>query len=41
MIEKIMVFVRGKRYDDEKNEFTACLICGKPASCTVYLAKSY
>jgi len=33
--------VRGKRVDEEKHEFASCLICGKPASCTVYLAKSY
>ncbi len=33
--------VRGKRVDEEKHEFATCLICGKPASCTVYLAKSY
>ncbi|MFX1573172.1 MAG: proline--tRNA ligase [Promethearchaeota archaeon] len=34
-------FVRGKRVDEEKHEFATCLICGKPASCTVYIAKSY
>jgi prolyl-tRNA synthetase len=34
-------FVRGKRVDDEKNEFSTCLICGKPAGCTVYIARSY
>ncbi|TKJ19788.1 MAG: proline--tRNA ligase [Promethearchaeota archaeon Loki_b32] len=33
--------VRGKRVDEEKHEFTTCLICGKPAGCTVYIAKSY
>jgi len=33
--------VRGKRVDEEKHEFATCIICGKPASCTVYLAKSY
>ncbi|MFX1377312.1 MAG: proline--tRNA ligase [Promethearchaeota archaeon] len=33
--------VRGKRVDEEKNEFATCIICGKPASCTVYIAKSY
>ncbi|MHA1884271.1 MAG: proline--tRNA ligase [Promethearchaeota archaeon] len=33
--------VKGKRIDEEKNEFATCLICGKPASCTVYIAKSY
>ena len=41
MIEKIMVYVRGKRVDEEKHEFATCLICGKPANCTVYIAKSY
>jgi len=34
-------FVRGKRVDEEKHEFATCLICGEPASCTVYIAKSY
>jgi prolyl-tRNA synthetase len=34
-------FVRGKRVDEEKNEFATCIICGKPASCTVYIARSY
>ena len=33
--------VKGKRVDEEKHEFSTCLVCGKPASCTVYLAKSY
>ena len=34
-------FVRGKRVDEEKHEFATCLICGNPATCTVYIAKSY
>ncbi|MFX0004488.1 MAG: proline--tRNA ligase [Candidatus Hermodarchaeota archaeon] len=34
-------FVRGKRVDEDKHEFANCLICGKPAGCTVYIAKSY
>ncbi len=34
-------FVRGKRVDEEKHEFATCLICGKPAECTIYIAKSY
>jgi prolyl-tRNA synthetase len=34
-------FVRGRRFDEEKHEFATCLICGKPAACTVYIAKSY
>jgi len=33
--------VRGIRVDEEKHEFATCLICGKPAGCTVYIAKSY
>ncbi len=33
--------VRGKRVDEEKHEFATCLICGKPAGCTIYIAKSY
>jgi prolyl-tRNA synthetase len=42
IVEKdIRAFVRGKRVDKEKREFATCLICGKPASCTVYLARSY
>lgn len=42
VIEKEMgAFVRGKRVDEEKHDFATCLICNKPASCTVYLAKSY
>lgn len=34
-------YVRGKRVDEEKHEFSSCLICGEPATCTVYIAKSY
>jgi len=34
-------FVRGKRVDEEKHEFATCVICGKPAECTIYIAKSY
>ena len=33
--------VRGKRVDEEKHEFATCLICEKPAGCTVYIAKAY
>ncbi len=33
--------VRGIKVDEEKHEFATCLICGKPAGCTVYIAKSY
>ena len=39
--KEIGAFVRGKRVDEEKHEFASCIICGEPASCTVYLAKSY
>ena len=34
-------FVRGKRVDEEKHEFATCLVCGEPATCTVYIARSY
>ena len=33
--------VRGKKVDKEAHEFANCIICGKPAGCTVYIAKSY
>ena len=33
--------IRGKRVDEEEHEFATCLICGQPATCTVYIAKSY
>ena len=39
--KEIGAFVRGSRVDEEKNTFEKCLICGKPAGCTVYIAKSY
>lgn len=42
VVEKeVGAFVRGKRVDKEKHEFATCLVCNKPARCTVYLAKSY
>ena len=42
VVEKDLgAFVRGKRVDEEKREFATCLIFGEPASCTVYLARSY
>jgi len=42
VVEKeIGAFVRGKRIDEDVHEFATCLICGKAASCTVYLARSY
>ncbi|NVM16103.1 MAG: proline--tRNA ligase [Candidatus Lokiarchaeota archaeon] len=34
-------FVRGKRVDVEKHEFATCVICNEPATCTVYIARSY
>ncbi|MFX1358148.1 MAG: proline--tRNA ligase [Promethearchaeota archaeon] len=34
-------FVRGKRVGKEKHEFATCLVCGEPATCTVYIARSY
>ena len=34
-------FVRGIRVDEEKHEFSSCIICGEPAKCTVYIARSY
>ena len=34
-------FVRGKRVDEEKHEFASCIICNQPATCTVYIARSY
>jgi prolyl-tRNA synthetase len=34
-------FVRGKRVDEEKHEFANCVICNEPATCTVYIARSY
>ncbi len=41
-IEKELgAFVRGKKVDEEKHEFATCIICGNPATCTVYIAKSY
>lgn len=33
--------VWGKRVGEEKHEFATCLICGNPAICTVYIARSY
>ena len=42
IVEKEMgAFVRGKRVDKETNRFEKCLICGKPAKETVYIARSY
>ena len=41
-IEKeVSGFVRGKRVDKDKHEFASCIVCGEPAECTVYIAKSY
>lgn len=33
--------IRGKKVDEEKHEFATCIICGEPAECTVYIARSY
>lgn len=33
--------VRGKRVDKEENTFEKCIVCGKAAKETVYIAKSY
>lgn len=42
VIEKeVAGFVRGKRVDKDKHEFASCIVCGEPAGCTVYIAKSY
>lgn len=34
-------FVRGKRIEGENHEFASCIICNEPATCTVYIAKTY
>jgi prolyl-tRNA synthetase len=34
-------FVRGSRVKGETKKFDKCIVCGKPATRTVYLAKSY
>jgi prolyl-tRNA synthetase len=34
-------FVRGKRVDHEHNKFKECVVCGKSAKETVYIARSY
>jgi prolyl-tRNA synthetase len=42
VVEKDLgAFVRGKRVDKETSKFDKCLICGKPAGETVYIARSY
>lgn len=33
--------VRGKKVDKENRKFSKCVVCGKPAKETVYVAKSY
>lgn len=41
-IEKdVEAFVRGSRVDKETKKFDKCIVCGKPATKTVYIAKSY
>jgi prolyl-tRNA synthetase len=39
--KELGAFVRGKRVDKETTKFEKCLICGKPAKETVYIARSY
>jgi prolyl-tRNA synthetase len=42
LVEKeIQAFVRGKKIVGEKNKFAKCIVCGKPAKETVYIARSY
>ncbi|MHA1591131.1 MAG: hypothetical protein ACTSUP_01340, partial [Candidatus Heimdallarchaeaceae archaeon] len=42
LIEKeVKAFVRGKRVDTEKHKFEKCVVCGKPAKETIYIARSY
>lgn len=33
--------IRGNRVDMEDNKFEKCVVCGKPATKTIYIAKSY
>ncbi|MBR9678178.1 MAG: proline--tRNA ligase [Nanoarchaeota archaeon] len=40
-IEKMGGLVRGKKISGEKNKFKKCVVCGKPAKETVYIAKAY
>ncbi|MBY9001354.1 MAG: proline--tRNA ligase [Candidatus Heimdallarchaeota archaeon] len=41
-IEKeLKAFVRGIRVDPEKHKFEKCVVCGKPAKETIYIARSY
>ena len=39
--KEIGAFVRGKRVDKETEKFDTCLVCGRPAKETVYIARSY
>jgi len=42
VVEKeVKAFVRGKRVDSETHKFEKCVVCGKPAQETVYIARSY
>ncbi|MDI6737259.1 MAG: proline--tRNA ligase [Nanoarchaeota archaeon] len=34
-------FVRGRKVTEEKNHFSSCIVCGKKAKDTVYIARSY
>ena len=39
--EKTGAEVRGTRVDEKEKKFAKCVVCGKPAKATVYVAKSY
>jgi prolyl-tRNA synthetase len=39
--KELGAFVRGKRVDNETSKFEKCLVCGKAAKETVYIARSY
>lgn len=42
IIEKeVGAFIRGKRVDEEKHKFNTCIVCGRPAKETVYIARAY
>jgi prolyl-tRNA synthetase len=42
VIEKELgAFVRGKKIGREEHHFSKCVVCGKPATETVYIARSY
>ncbi len=42
VVEKeVKAYIRGKRVDSETRKFEKCLVCGKTAHETVYIARSY